>query len=95
MNNIQRAIQASKEKKEIEERNKNANILSSNITANRAKLKLQLKVERNAQGLTQRQLARKASLSQATITRAERHLWVSNPTLFQIAGALGKEIQLI
>src|ERR1035437_5485987 len=39
-----------------------------------------IKAERKAQGLTQRQLARKSGMSQGTITRAECHGWVSIST---------------
>ena len=53
-----------------------------------------LKTERNNQGLTQRQIAAKANLSQGTITRAERHGQISIWALLRIVDALGKKIQL-
>jgi DNA-binding XRE family transcriptional regulator len=58
------------------------------------KVQAQIKAERIAQGLTQRQLAYKADMSQGTITRAEKHGWISITCLLKIATALGKEIKL-
>lgn len=53
-----------------------------------------LKAERNKQGLTQRDLAAKCGMSQGTMTRAERHGWISIWALIRIADALGKKITL-
>lgn len=60
----------------------------------REKLQAAIKNERLAQGLTQRKLAHMANMSQASITRAERHGWISLWALLKIAGALNKEIIL-
>lgn len=59
-----------------------------------AQLCADLRTERNNQGLTQRQLAAKANMSQGTITRAERHGWISIWALLKITSALGKQIKL-
>ena len=50
--------------------------------------------ERKAQNLSQRALARKANISQGTITRAETRLQVSLGTLERIVEALGKKLSL-
>ena len=65
------------------------------ITIIKEKLQESIKNERLAQNLTQRKLAHMANMSQATITRAERHGWISFWALIKIANALGKEISLI
>lgn len=64
------------------------------IHTQRDKLCASIKTERGMQGLTQRQLASKANMSQGTITRAERHGDISFTCLLRIADALGKEITL-
>jgi DNA-binding XRE family transcriptional regulator len=51
--------------------------------------------ERKSQGLTQRQLAYKAGISQGTITRAEQHGYVSIWMMLRIIDALGKTIQIV
>ena len=53
-----------------------------------------IKAERMNQGMTQRDLAHKCGMSQGTITRAERHGWISIWALLRIVDALGKKIQL-
>lgn len=53
-----------------------------------------IKEERLRQGLTQRQLAQKAGMSQATITRAEKNAWVSIWAILRIAAALGKSLKI-
>ena len=62
--------------------------------ANMLKIQASIKAERNNQGLTQRELAYKAGMSQGTITRAERNGWVSITCILRIANALGKELIL-
>jgi DNA-binding XRE family transcriptional regulator len=53
-----------------------------------------IKAERKAQQLTQRQLASKAGMSQASITRLERHGWVSIYTMIRVIDALGKQLTI-
>lgn len=53
-----------------------------------------IKLKRKAQGLTQRALAKKINLSQGTITRAERHGWVSIWTMLRIIDGLGGKITI-
>ena len=55
-------------------------------------LRAQIRNERRLQGLTQRDLAAKAGLSQSTITRAERYSWISLNCLCRIAMGLGKKV---
>ena len=59
-----------------------------------SKTKLQelIRQERKNQKLSQRGLAQRAGCSQGTITRAERHLWISLHCLINIVKALGKEL---
>lgn len=64
------------------------------ITILREKLQESIKNERLAQNLTQRKLAHMANMSQASITRAERHGWISLWALLKIATALNKTITL-
>ncbi|MFH0767708.1 MAG: helix-turn-helix transcriptional regulator [Bacillota bacterium] len=61
---------------------------------NMDEIQASIKKERNQQGLTQRQLAKKAGMSQGTITRAECHGWVSIWTMLRIINALGKKLIL-
>ena len=58
------------------------------------KLQQEIKQERLNQNLTQRQLAYNAGLSQATITRAERHGWVSLFTMLKIISTLKKSLTI-
>lgn len=64
------------------------------ITNNAENLRAEIKKERLAQGMTQRELATKSGMSQGTITRAERHLYISMWCLMRIVAALGKSITL-
>lgn len=58
-------------------------------------IKREIKNERVKQKLTQRDLAAKCGMSQGTITRAERHGWISINCLLRISASLGmKEIKL-
>jgi len=84
-NNLQEALRA------IAQQNKPPKGQTAII---REKLQEAIKKERLNQGLTQRKLARMSNMSQATITRAERHGWISFWALIKIANALGKEISL-
>ena len=61
---------------------------------NLTKLMNEIKTERMKQGLTQRQLASMASMSQGSVTRIERHGYMSVWALLKITNALGKEIIL-
>ena len=61
---------------------------------NMQELQDSIKIERKFQKMTQRQLASEANISQGTITRAERHGWVSIYTLMKIANALGKKLTI-
>jgi len=63
-------------------------------TGVRDALRISLKEERNKLGWSQRKLAAKAGLSQGTITRAERHMWISIGCLIRIVDALGKKLTL-
>ena len=94
MNNIEIAKLAAKNKKEQEEQIKYTLANSAKIEDNRNDLMTDIKSERAAQGLTQRELAKKAGMSQASITRAERNLWISNTTIIKIATALGKQLRI-
>jgi len=80
-----RELLAQKERDEREKR----------ICASVDSIKASLKAERKNQGLTQRELARRAGVSQGTVTRAESQLWVSLTRLMKIAAALGKEVKII
>ncbi len=64
------------------------------VKQNMGKIQASLKAERVAKGLTQRELAVIANMSQGSITRAEKNGWISITTLLRIANALGKEITL-
>ena len=57
-------------------------------------LKQIVKQERKRLGWTQRELARKADMSQGSITRAEKHGWVSYYAWIKIAHALGKQLTI-
>ena len=85
-NNLSAALQA------IAQQNKPAQ--KDQIAVIREKLQAAIKSERLAQGLTQKKLAYKCSMSQATITRAEKRGWISFWALIKIADALGKTISL-
>lgn len=61
---------------------------------NMKRIQASLKAERVSQKLTQRDLAKKANMSQGSIARAEKNGWISITTLLRIANALGKEISL-
>ena len=61
---------------------------------NMTQIQTDMKLERNRLGWTQRDLAKKAKVSQGTITRAERHGWVSIWTMLRIINALGKKLKL-
>ena len=54
-----------------------------------------IKAERLKQGMTQKDLGKKAGYSQGTITRSENNLWISLYCMISIFEALGKKIQLI
>lgn len=54
----------------------------------------EIKTERMAQGLTQRDLAIKARMSQGSVTRAEKHGWVSIHCIIRLANALGKNLTI-
>jgi len=58
------------------------------------RIKHSIKRERQLKGWTQRDLARESKYSQGTITRAEKHGWISINALISIAEALGKHIDL-
>lgn len=64
------------------------------IRLNMEKIQTSMRTERLTQALTQRELAIKANMSQGSITRAERHGWVSINCILKIANALGKELIL-
>ncbi len=64
------------------------------IRLNMDEIKDSVRMERRNQNLTQRELARKANMSQGSITRAERHGWVSINCLLKISNALGKKLIL-
>lgn len=72
----------------------NSNPYASPVRSNMEEIQNGIKKERNSQGMTQRQLANKAGMSQGTITRAERHGWISLTCLFRIANALNKKLIL-
>jgi len=103
-NNLQEAINALKEKNQTQKIAKKTttkstppisqvySIPSTDILLDN--LRKAVKLERNNQGLTQREIANKAHLSQATITRAERHMWISIYSLLKIIKALNKELIL-
>lgn len=61
---------------------------------NMQKLQARVKELRTAKGWTQRDLAKKSGMSQGTITRAERHGWVSLWCLIRLSVALGAELQI-
>ena len=61
---------------------------------NMKRIQASLKAERVSQKLTQRDLAKKANMSQGSIARAEKNGWISITTLLRIANTLGKEISL-
>lgn len=69
-------------------------IHANRIMIEEMKMKLMemIRMERKNQHLTQRQLAQKAYTSQGTITRAERHGYVSLWTLITIVNGLGKKL---
>lgn len=56
------------------------------------KMQKMIKAERKKQGMTQKELARKTGFSQGTITRAEKHGWISLDCLLRLAAGLGKTI---
>lgn len=64
------------------------------VKRNKVLLQTALKAERQAQCLTQRELARRSGMSQGTVTRAENSGWVSYTCLLRLAQALGKQITL-
>lgn len=68
--------------------------IGEKVTDNWKNIQEELLKERLAQGLTQREVATKASMSQATVTRAERHMQISLSCLMRIAAALNKKITL-
>jgi len=53
-----------------------------------------IRKERKAQALTQRNLAYKAGMSQASVTRAEKHGWVSISAWIKLAHALNKQLTI-
>ena len=59
------------------------------------KIQIQIKTLRQAKGWSQRTLAYHSGMSQGTITRAERHGWISIHCLISIAQALGTELKLV
>ena len=95
MNNIEIAKLAAKNKKEQEELNQYRSASQTKIQNTNNNIMADIKSERRGQGLTQRELAKLAGMSQASITRAERNLWVSYTTIVRIAIALGKELKII
>ena len=54
----------------------------------------QLQAARLAKKWTQRQLAQATGISQGTVTRMEKHGWVSLHMMFRMAHSLGKQITL-
>jgi DNA-binding XRE family transcriptional regulator len=60
----------------------------------RDNLRIQIKQLRKAKGWTQRELAKHSGYSQGTITRAEKHLWVSLDCVIGIANALGLNLKI-
>jgi len=84
-NNLSAALQA------IAQQNKP---IKDQITLTREKLQESIRNERLSQNLTQRKLAHMASMSQSSITRAEKHGWISLWALLKIASALNKQITL-
>lgn len=78
--------------------NQQAQVVAGNtrlkIEINKQELQKYIRDERRAQGLTQRQLARKCGMSQGTITRAERNGWISFWCLMKIAGGLGRKVMI-
>ena len=54
-----------------------------------------IRTYRKQQGLTQKELGRKCNLSQGTITRAERHMYISLWCLLRIAEGLGKRVDIV
>lgn len=53
-----------------------------------------IKAKRKAKTMTQRELARKAGMSQGTVTRAEVHGWVSIWTMLRLLDALDAKITI-
>ena len=108
MNNLKLATQALEQSKRKEAYNAvSAAVLEAATLANNKpaspswgvqddadNLKQIVKQERKAQGLTQRQLATMANMSQGSITRAEKHGWVSYYAWIKIAHALGKQLTI-
>lgn len=72
--------------------NPNSSGTSNPVRLNMEEIQKNIKQERNSQGMTQRELARKSGMSQGTITRAERHGWISLGCLFRIVNALNKKL---
>jgi ribosome-binding protein aMBF1 (putative translation factor) len=64
------------------------------VRMNLRNIQNEIKTERLNQGLSQRALAIKANMSQATITRVERYGCMSIWALLKISNGLGKTIKL-
>lgn len=59
---------------------------------NMNELQEQIRTKRKALGWSQRELAARCNMSQGTITRAERHGWISLTCLIRIALALNEKL---
>lgn len=67
-------------------------ILYQKVKQNTEELAQSLKHERMKQGLTQRQLAAEAGVSQGSITRLESGLFTSLWMMMRVSSALGKTV---
>lgn len=67
--------------------------LNNNNLLQAAKMNIMnmIKLERKNQHITQRELAARSGMSQGTITRAERHGYISINSLIRIVSGLGKK----
>lgn len=68
--------------------------LYDQVRENMTDLQKQIKLKRVGLGWTQRQLAQACDMSQGTITRAEKHGWISLNCLIKISIALGEQLMI-
>lgn len=73
---------------------KRAYLVTEAARDNMDKVKAQIKSKRKALKWSQETLGKKTGLSQGTITRAERHGWISLYALLKISAALGEEMSI-
>jgi len=92
MNTLEKAIQATKNKTNTPTPTPTPIPMWDKIRALEKDLSIAIKKERNLQGISQRELAKRSETTQSSITRAEKGLYISITMLMKITSGLNKKL---